>query len=95
MVSVVLDNLAAGVKRKEIIASYPGLADADLDAALAYAAELAREGTVALPLEIGARLSRSTKIVEDPSASQWPSPSKRSASIAAMQPAPAAVIAWR
>jgi uncharacterized protein (DUF433 family) len=54
MVSVVLDNLAAGVKREEIIASYPGLADADLDAALAYAAELAREGTVALPLEIGA-----------------------------------------
>jgi len=54
MVSVVLDNLAVGVKRAEIIASYPGLTDADIDAALAYAAELAREGTVALPLEIGA-----------------------------------------
>jgi len=54
MVSVVLDNLAAGIKRDEIIASYPGLTEADLDAALAYAAELAREGTVALPLEIGA-----------------------------------------
>jgi uncharacterized protein (DUF433 family) len=54
MVSVVLDNLAAGVSRDEIIASYPGLTDADLDAALAYAAELAREGTVPLPLEIGA-----------------------------------------
>ncbi len=51
MVSVVLDNLAAGVKRDEIVDSYPGLEDADLDAALAYAAELAREGTVALPLE--------------------------------------------
>ena len=38
MVSVVLDNLAAGVKRHEIIASYPGLTDTDLDAALAYAA---------------------------------------------------------
>ena len=35
MVTVVLDNLAAGVKRDEIIASYPGLTDADLDAALA------------------------------------------------------------
>lgn len=54
MVSVVLDNLAAGVSRDEIIASYPGLAHADLGAALAYAAELARKGTVALPLEIGA-----------------------------------------
>jgi uncharacterized protein (DUF433 family) len=54
MVSVVLDNLAAGIKRDEILTSYLGLADADLDAALGYAAELAREGTVALPLEIGA-----------------------------------------
>ncbi len=54
MVSVVLDNLAAGVKRDEIITSYPGLTGADLDAALAYGAELAREGTVALPLEIRA-----------------------------------------
>jgi len=54
MGSVVLCNLAAGVSRDEIIASYPGLTDADLDAALAYAAELAREGTVPLPLEIGA-----------------------------------------
>jgi predicted nuclease of predicted toxin-antitoxin system len=62
MVSVVLDNLAAGVSHDEIIASYPGLTDADLDAALAYAAELAREGTVPLPLEIGAWRSRSTKI---------------------------------
>jgi len=54
MGSVVLCNLAAGVSRDEIIASYPGLTDADLDASLAYAAELAREGTVPLPLEIGA-----------------------------------------
>jgi uncharacterized protein (DUF433 family) len=34
MVSVVLDNLGAGVKRDEIIASYPGLTEANLDAAL-------------------------------------------------------------
>ena len=47
-------NLAAGIKRDEIIASYPGWTEADLDAALACAAELAREGAVALPLEIGA-----------------------------------------
>jgi uncharacterized protein (DUF433 family) len=51
MVSVVIDNIAAGVSRQEIVRSYPGLVEADIDAALAYAAELAREGTVDLPLE--------------------------------------------
>jgi uncharacterized protein (DUF433 family) len=54
MVSVVLDNLAAGVPREEILTSYPSLQPSDLDAALGYAAELAREGTVGLPLEIHA-----------------------------------------
>jgi uncharacterized protein (DUF433 family) len=54
MVSVILDNLAAGVRREEILASYPSLQPVDLDAALGYAAELAREGTVALPFEIHA-----------------------------------------
>lgn len=52
MVSVILDNLAAGVSREEILASYPSLGQADIDAALGYAAELAREGTAALPLKI-------------------------------------------
>jgi len=51
MVSAVVDNVAAGVPRTEILQSYPGLVEADIDAALAYAAELAREGTVDLPLE--------------------------------------------
>jgi uncharacterized protein (DUF433 family) len=51
MVSVVLDNLAAGVHRDEILASYPTITDADIQAAISYAAELAREGTAALPLE--------------------------------------------
>ena len=54
MVSVVLDNLAAGVPREEILSSYPSLQPGDLDAALGYAAELAREGTAGLPLEIHA-----------------------------------------
>ena len=54
MVSVILDNIAAGLDRGEILASYPSLSPPDLDAALAYAAELAREGTMDLPLEIGA-----------------------------------------
>jgi uncharacterized protein (DUF433 family) len=51
MVSVVLDNVAAGMPREEILRSYPVLKNTDIDAALAYAAELAREGTVDLPLE--------------------------------------------
>jgi uncharacterized protein (DUF433 family) len=46
MVSVILDNIAAGVERSEILASYPTLKPADIDAALAYAAELAREGAM-------------------------------------------------
>jgi uncharacterized protein (DUF433 family) len=51
MVSVILDNLAAGVPREEIISSYPSVQELDIQAALAYAAELAREGTADLPLE--------------------------------------------
>ena len=48
-VSVVLDNLAAGVPVPEIVQSYPSLTHEDIQAALAYAAELAREQI--LPLE--------------------------------------------
>jgi len=54
MVSVILDNLAAGVAREEILRSYPPLTNTDIDAALAYAAELARERTVPVPLETAA-----------------------------------------
>jgi uncharacterized protein (DUF433 family) len=54
MVSVIIDNIAAGVSHDEIRLSYPALTDADMDAALSYAAELAREGTVELPLEVTA-----------------------------------------
>ena len=53
MVSVILDNVAAGVPREEILASYPTVKPADIDAALAYAAELARESSLALPMEAG------------------------------------------
>ena len=49
MVSVVLDDLAAGIPRDELLRSYPSLAQDDLTASLEYAAELARERTVALP----------------------------------------------
>jgi len=49
MVSVVLDNLAAGHQADEIVQSYPSLTTEDVHAAVAYAAELARERTVVLP----------------------------------------------
>ena len=49
MVSVVLDNLAAGIPLDELLASYPSLTAEDVQAAIAYAADLARERTVPLP----------------------------------------------
>jgi uncharacterized protein (DUF433 family) len=42
-VSVVLDNIAAGLPEGEILRSYPTLAAEDILAAVGYAAELARE----------------------------------------------------
>jgi uncharacterized protein (DUF433 family) len=47
-VSVVLDNLAAGLTETEILASYPSLRAADIRASAAYAADLARERVVPL-----------------------------------------------
>ncbi len=38
MVSVILDNLAAGLTSDEIIAEYPSLKHEDIQAAIAYAA---------------------------------------------------------
>ena len=46
MVSVVLDNLAAGKSPDEIVQLYPTLRREDVAAAMAYAAELARERVV-------------------------------------------------
>ena len=48
-VSVVLDNLAAGMTPEEIVREYPTLAVEDVHAAIAYAAELAHEGMVPIP----------------------------------------------
>lgn len=48
MVSIVLDNLAAGVTVDEILRSYPSLTREAVQAAIAYAAELARERFLAL-----------------------------------------------
>ncbi len=48
MVSVILDNLAAGLALDEIMHSYPSLSREAVQAAVAYAAELARERAIAL-----------------------------------------------
>ena len=40
MVSVILDNLAAGISPEEILESYPSLSLEDIQATIAYAAEL-------------------------------------------------------
>ena len=49
MVSVVLDNLAANINPDEILKSYPSLSRDDIQAAVSYAAELARERVILLP----------------------------------------------
>lgn len=51
LVSVILDNLAADFREEEILASYPSLRPEHIRAAIAYAAELARERR--LPLVSG------------------------------------------
>ncbi len=50
MVSVVLDNLAAGMTPDEVVQSYPSLNREAVHAAMAYAAELARERIMAVPV---------------------------------------------
>jgi uncharacterized protein (DUF433 family) len=52
MVSVILDNLAAGESTQAILKSYPTLKPEDIQAALQYAAELARERVVPLPAAV-------------------------------------------
>lgn len=48
-VAVVLDNLASGASAAEILSSYPSLTPDDIQAAIGYAAEIARERHVLLP----------------------------------------------
>jgi uncharacterized protein (DUF433 family) len=47
-VSLIIDNLAAGAPEEEILSAYPSLKKDDIRAAMAYAAELARDRYVAL-----------------------------------------------
>jgi uncharacterized protein (DUF433 family) len=49
MVSVVLDNLAAGLTPEEILESYPSLSREAIQASIGYAAELGRERVITLP----------------------------------------------
>lgn len=49
LVTNILDSLAEGSSRDEILSSYPSLSNEHVDAALAYAADLAREEAL-LPL---------------------------------------------
>ncbi len=48
MVSVILDNLAAGISIDSILKSYPSLNHEQVQAAMAYAADLARNRVVNL-----------------------------------------------
>jgi uncharacterized protein (DUF433 family) len=49
MVTNILDSLAEGASQEEILRSYPSLKPEHIDAAIAYAAELAHEESL-LPL---------------------------------------------
>ncbi len=49
LVSVVLDNLAAGLSAEEVTRSYPSVSAKAVQAALAYAADLVGERVLAIP----------------------------------------------
>ena len=49
MVSVILDNLAVGLSPADLVKSYPSVSQEAVQAAIAYAADLARERVVTLP----------------------------------------------
>lgn len=49
LVTTILDNLAAGLDSEEIAKSYPSIKKESVQAAVSYAAELAKERTVSLP----------------------------------------------
>ncbi|MHB1275912.1 MAG: DUF433 domain-containing protein [Candidatus Humimicrobiaceae bacterium] len=46
MVSILLDNIAAGISPEEILRSYPTLNSDDIRAAIAYGAELVKERVI-------------------------------------------------
>jgi len=50
-VSLILDLLPGGSTVAEILEDYPGLVEADIQACIAYGAEMSRERYVTVPLE--------------------------------------------
>ena len=53
-VSLILDSLAGGMTAEEILENYPGLTIEDVQACIAYGAEMARERYVDIPLAVPA-----------------------------------------
>jgi uncharacterized protein (DUF433 family) len=53
-VSLILDLLASGMTNEEILEEYPGLTPEDIQACIAYGAEMARERYVDIPLALPA-----------------------------------------
>ena len=49
LVTTVLDNLAAGLGAEEIVGSYPSITRESVQAAVSYAAELAKERVMSMP----------------------------------------------
>ena len=50
-VSLIIDNIAAGIPDEEILAAYPSLTKEDMRAALAYAAELTHDRYMSLTFD--------------------------------------------
>lgn len=49
-VSLILDFLASGMTTEELLQEYPGIEVSDIQACIAYGAEMARERVVELPI---------------------------------------------
>jgi uncharacterized protein (DUF433 family) len=50
-VSLILDLLASGASPAEVLENYPGLEEVDIQACIAYGAEMSRERYVEIPIE--------------------------------------------
>jgi len=79
MVSVVLDNVAAGVSEDEIVRAYPSLTGEDIRASVAYAAELNRNAWIVdhprkrrtWPKVSDGRASSSSKVAVSAASRSW------------------------
>ena len=64
MVSVILDNLAAGQKPEDIVKEYPSLSLETIQATIAYAADLARERFVLRRSRVGPTQRIDSKLLD-------------------------------